>query len=141
MRARRALTYDHLVVAVGARATCAVRSGITFGQDPSEEDMHRRLGDLERGSVSSVAFVVPAGIAWPLPLYEIALMTAGHAWGIGIDRLPLTLITPRGAATGHLRRGRQRHGGQAPRAPWHRVHRLVVCRDECGHVTMDQAAA
>jgi hypothetical protein len=45
----------------------------------------------QRDSVSSVAFVVPAGVARPLPLHEIALMTAGHAWRIGIDRLPLIL--------------------------------------------------
>ena len=40
-----------------------------------------------------MAFVVPPGPGWPLPAYELALMTAHHAWDA--DRRPqITPITP-----------------------------------------------
>jgi sulfide:quinone oxidoreductase len=41
-----------------------------------------------------VAFVVPGGTSWPLPLYELALMTAAEVWGMGIDDAELTFVTP-----------------------------------------------
>src|SRR5205814_1094312 len=34
---------------------------------------------VESGEVGSVAFVVPQGVTWPLPLYELALLTAQRA--------------------------------------------------------------
>jgi sulfide:quinone oxidoreductase len=88
------LDYDHLVLAVGARARPAWSHGLTFGEDPSEEALHGLLDEIERGFVAQVAFVVPGGTVWPLPLYELALMTARQAWGMGMDRVRFTLITP-----------------------------------------------
>jgi sulfide:quinone oxidoreductase len=88
------LAYDHLVLAVGARARPAWSHGLTFGQDPSEEALHGLLDEIERGFVAQVAFVVPYGIVWPLPLYELALMTARQAWSMGMDRVRFTLVTP-----------------------------------------------
>ena len=32
-------------------------------------------------------------MAWPLPLYELALMTAGRAYDMGVD-LETTIVTP-----------------------------------------------
>jgi sulfide:quinone oxidoreductase len=52
------------------------------------------LQDLEEGYTKRVAFVIPPGAVWPLPLYEIALMTAREVWGIGVDGAELTVITP-----------------------------------------------
>ena len=37
------------------------------------------LSDIDRGVVERVAFALPGGATWPLPLYELALLTADHA--------------------------------------------------------------
>jgi sulfide:quinone oxidoreductase len=88
------LDYDHLVIAVGARARRAWSHGISFGEDPAEEALHCLLDEMDRGFVSQVAFVVPVGTVWPLPLYELAIMTARQAWSMGMDRVRFTLVTP-----------------------------------------------
>jgi sulfide:quinone oxidoreductase len=90
----RDVAYDHLVVAVGARATPSFPHAITFGEDPSEERLHGMLADLEQGYLQRVAFVVPAEATWTLPLYELAVMTARQAWTMGMDRVRFTLVTP-----------------------------------------------
>ena len=89
------LAYDHLVLAVGARARRAWRQGITFGEDPAEEALHGLLEEVERGYVKQVVFVVPGcGPVWPLPLYELALMAARQAWSMGMDRVRFALVSP-----------------------------------------------
>lgn len=41
-----------------------------------------------------VAFVVPWGAVWSLPIYELALMTATYLAERGLDRVELALVTP-----------------------------------------------
>ena len=56
------------------------------------------LAGLEHERTQSVAFVVPEGCTWPLPLYELALTTADQARGTSSDEVHLHLVTPeRGA--------------------------------------------
>jgi sulfide:quinone oxidoreductase len=43
--------------------------------------------------VRALAFTMPAGIAWPLPIYELALLTAVHLADAGSD-IRLELVTP-----------------------------------------------
>ena len=38
--------------------------------------------------------MVPAGVTWSLPLYELALMTAHRAYEMSLDDVELTFITP-----------------------------------------------
>jgi sulfide:quinone oxidoreductase len=88
------LAYDHLVLAVGAEPRRAWPHGIAFGEDPAEESLHGLLDEIERGFAKRVAFVVPAGPVWPLPLYELAMMTARQAWSMGMDEVRFMLVTP-----------------------------------------------
>ena len=53
------------------------------------------MQDIETGYVTSIAFVLPEGPAWPLPLYELALMTAERARSMNVEPR-LTFITPEG---------------------------------------------
>jgi sulfide:quinone oxidoreductase len=53
------------------------------------------LREIELGEVKSVAFVLPDWPVWPVPLYELALMTAERARAISAD-LQISLITPEG---------------------------------------------
>src|SRR4051812_48750387 len=89
--------YDALILAVGAQPRPAYDRVLTFGADARTEVLNSLLADLEQGYTRSVAFVVPPGVSWPLPLYEIALMTARQVWGMGIDGLDLHIVTPEGS--------------------------------------------
>jgi sulfide:quinone oxidoreductase len=88
------LGYDVLVLAVGARPRPPFPQAITFGADPRTEVLNGLLADLEGHYTRSVAFVVPPGVAWPLPLYELALMTAREAWSMGIEDAQIQIVTP-----------------------------------------------
>ena len=48
---------------------------------------------MEGGYAKRIAFVSPARMAWQLPIYELALMTAGRAYDSGVE-LETTIVTP-----------------------------------------------
>ena len=54
--------------------------------------MHGLIQDLEDGYIKRIAFVVPPAASWPLPIYELALMTAERAFDMCVD-VELTLVT------------------------------------------------
>ena len=88
------IAYDALLVAVGARTDVAIPGALTF-RGPRDVIAYRRLlHALDTGRVRNVAFAVPDGIAWTLPLYELALLTARHLRGKGRDDVALTIVTP-----------------------------------------------
>jgi sulfide:quinone oxidoreductase len=89
----RRLRYDALLVAPGARAVDGVPGAITWrpGGDPAVYG--GLLRDLEEGYARRLAIVVPTGATWPLPAYELALMTAGEAAGMG-KPAQVTVVTP-----------------------------------------------
>ena len=41
-----------------------------------------------------IAFVVPPGVTWALPIYELALMTQRRALELGLDDVRITVVTP-----------------------------------------------
>jgi sulfide:quinone oxidoreductase len=84
--------YDVLVLALGASAVPAFTHALTFGAHP--EALNGVLADLEQGWSRSVAFVVPRGCSWPLPMYELALMTAEAVWSMNMDDVDMHLVTP-----------------------------------------------
>jgi sulfide:quinone oxidoreductase len=88
------LEYDVLVLAVGARQVSALRRALTFGVERDPEMFNGLLADIEQGYARRIAFVVPPAVSWPLPLYELALMTAAQAAGMGMEKLEFTLVTP-----------------------------------------------
>lgn len=87
------LGYDELIVATGATARPAYEHGISFDRAHDPQAFDEFVSDLRSGFVTSVAFVVPPGVAWTLPAYELALFTV--AWGR--DRpggVEVTILTP-----------------------------------------------
>jgi sulfide:quinone oxidoreductase len=87
------IAYDALVLALGAHARPRYQHALTIDDRMLDETFHGLLQDVEDGYTDSVAFVSPGRIAWPLPLYELALMTAGRASEMGIA-LKATLVSP-----------------------------------------------
>jgi sulfide:quinone oxidoreductase len=88
-----AIEYDALVLALGARARARYEHAVTIDDRNLDEKLHGLIQDIEGDYVHSVAFVSPGRMAWPLPLYELALMTAARAYDMGIE-LATTIITP-----------------------------------------------
>jgi sulfide:quinone oxidoreductase len=91
------LPYDAILVAVGARSEPAYRRAITWTPESDPEIFGGLRRDLEEGYAKSVAFVVPPGVAWSLPAYELALMTAWDASGMGQDDVRVSVVTPEDA--------------------------------------------
>jgi sulfide:quinone oxidoreductase len=85
--------YDKLLVAVGAGREAAYEHALTFRGQEDTEPARGLVQDLEGGYVKRFAFVVPPGSSWPLPLYELALMTARRARESSAD-VEITLVTP-----------------------------------------------
>jgi sulfide:quinone oxidoreductase len=88
------IPYDVLLVACGALPFPAIPGALTF-RGPSDVDLVSQvLGGIAAGDVHSVAFVIPWGSVWPLPAYELALLTASHARTGDAGEIALTLVTP-----------------------------------------------
>jgi sulfide:quinone oxidoreductase len=88
------ISYDLLVVCPGARPHPAFQDGVTFERELSPEDFDEALADFSDGFAPHVAIVVPDGVAWTMPAYELALLVA--AWGDRHhpDASCVTVITP-----------------------------------------------
>ena len=82
----RALGYDRLIVATGARAVEGVPGATTFRGPLSAGAVEGAL----RRARERVLFTLPAGAGWTLPLYELALLAA-HELPDGPE---LTIVTP-----------------------------------------------
>ena len=79
------VAYDALLIAVGGIQRSPYPRALAFGTPESEERMHGLIQDLEDGYIKRIAFVVPPAASWPLPLYELALLTAARAFDMCVD--------------------------------------------------------
>jgi sulfide:quinone oxidoreductase len=86
-------SYDALVLALGARRRAAIPGALTFRDQRDIHHVRRLLADLRAGAVRRVAFASPLGVAWTLPLYELALLTARAIEDEGLDA-SVALVTP-----------------------------------------------
>ncbi len=89
----RELHYDALLVALGAGQSNPYLHAALFTDRNGGETFTSIVADIDKRRVESVAFVVPTGPVWTLPLYELALLTAHRAQASAIP-LQLTFVTP-----------------------------------------------
>lgn len=87
------IDYDTLVVASGATTSDPLPGALCFGGRDDVAAVRELLDDLVARRARSVAFALPSQSMWPLPLYELALMTAAHVREHGVDA-PIWLVTP-----------------------------------------------
>ena len=81
--------YDMLLLATGGHAADALHGALTFRGAEQGEPLRALLESEPR----SIAFVAPPGATWPLPIYELALLSAAelHRRGAATD---VRLVTP-----------------------------------------------
>jgi hypothetical protein len=89
-----ALEYDALVLALGAHRYAPFPQAHTFFAEDAPALLGDLVGDLELAWSKSVAFVVPPTVAWTLPAYELALLTAREVRAMGIDDARIAIVTP-----------------------------------------------
>ena len=90
----RALPYDVLLVAIGARPTVAIPGSVTIAGPVYTSRFRTVLRELDERRIRRVVFAVPPASSWPLPLYELALMTAARVAERGLRKVELSLVTP-----------------------------------------------
>ncbi len=86
--------YDALLVALGARGREAVPGALTFAGPESTAALKAVLDEALAGDVRRIVFALPAGVTWPLPLYELALLTASMLVDHGTGGVEVVLVTP-----------------------------------------------
>ena len=86
--------YGTLIVAVGARQVGTIVGAIPFRGAQDAAKVKALLNESHAGRHRRIAFVVPGGHTWPLPLYELALHTSVWLDERGISGVPLALVSP-----------------------------------------------
>jgi sulfide:quinone oxidoreductase len=87
------LPYDALLLGLGVSMAERYEHATTVDDARIDEHLHGLVQDVEEGYLKRLAFVIPAPIPWPLPAYELALLTAERAWDMQAE-LAVTILTP-----------------------------------------------
>jgi sulfide:quinone oxidoreductase len=86
--------YDVLVLTLGARSREAVGGALTFRGPEDEAALEQLLARAITGEIGRLVFAIPPAATWPLPLYELALMTAEYLVDHGTRGVDVVLVTP-----------------------------------------------
>jgi sulfide:quinone oxidoreductase len=78
------LAYDALLVAIGARAEPALPGALTYSGPESNPPLRALLDSLRAGKVRRLVFAVPPAARWPLPIYELAVLTSRYVRRHGV---------------------------------------------------------
>lgn len=90
----RRVPYDVLAITTGGRRVAPFAGALTFGTtDDMTADLRTLVADVLEGDAESVAFALPFPSSWPLPLYELALLTAHELREHGCDAA-IRIVTP-----------------------------------------------
>jgi len=95
-RAGDRLSYDALVIASGTQLRPAFDGAITIDDRNLGGTLRGLVQDVEEGYTNEIAFVAPAQAFWPLPLYELALLTAQRAFDMNA-RVDISIVSPESA--------------------------------------------
>lgn len=85
--------YDALLIALGATPYEALSGALTFRGPADVVPFGILLDEIAAGHARRLAFAVPAEVAWSLPLYELALLTAQRLKDREVDDFELTFVT------------------------------------------------
>jgi sulfide:quinone oxidoreductase len=91
------LSFDLLLVAPGAVPVAAVPGAICFRGPTEAAALRQLLEDASAGIIDRITFAVPTGVSWPLPLYELALLTRSYLVDEGAVDVAVAIVTPEDA--------------------------------------------
>lgn len=89
-----AIPYDMLVVAIGAVPRPVIPGAVTFAGPQDAPALEHLLDAIARGEIRRLAFTVPAGATWSLPVYELAVMASVELRNRGVSGAELMVATP-----------------------------------------------
>jgi sulfide:quinone oxidoreductase len=89
----RTLDFDLLLLGVGAQATVSIPGSVSLKGPGYTGRFRNVLRELDRRKLHRLAFAVPSGASWPLPLYELALMTAARVEDRRLRHVEIHLVT------------------------------------------------
>jgi sulfide:quinone oxidoreductase len=90
------LSYDALLVCIGARPVRALPGAITFRGGRDAAAVRAALDAVGPGDRATIAFAVPFGAFWTLPLYELTILAAAQLRGRGA-RARIVMTSPEAA--------------------------------------------
>ena len=88
------LSYDALLIAIGAQAGEAVPGAVTFSGSDDVPRLREVLEAAQAGVIDRIAFTMSDETWWPLAAYELALLTRSHLSRHGADEVSVHLVTP-----------------------------------------------
>jgi sulfide:quinone oxidoreductase len=85
--------YDSLILAIGVKRLARVAGALTFADHSRAPQFEAVLEDLAAGTARRIVFAIPSGVCWALPMYELALFTAGYAREREVEA-DIAIVTP-----------------------------------------------
>jgi sulfide:quinone oxidoreductase len=90
----RPISYDALVLAAGAVPIGAVPGALTFAGPRDIPLVKALIGEIATSGATRLVVAIPAGTAWTLPAYELALLSAAHLRTASGDPAEVAIVTP-----------------------------------------------
>jgi sulfide:quinone oxidoreductase len=87
------LEFDVAIICVGAKPRAAFGHAATLGTSGEPIDIDTLLRRAAEHESGRIAFVVPPTGSWPLPVYELALMSERRARELSV-KVQITIVTP-----------------------------------------------
>lgn len=88
------LAWDVLLLALGGRTREGIPGSLTFRGPRDQAALTEVVNDAVDSRLRSLTFALPTLAAWPLPLYELALMTKVRLEDMGATKVEVQLVTP-----------------------------------------------
>jgi sulfide:quinone oxidoreductase len=88
------LEWDVLLLALGARMREGIPGALTFRGPDDRAALTELIAEAATGRLRSLTFALPTLAAWPLPLYELALMTKVQLEDTGATTVEVDIVTP-----------------------------------------------
>lgn len=91
------ISYDYLIVACGTRLLASVSGAVIFWGVADDGRVQDVIRDLREGKLHRVAFTMPGGGTWALPIYELALLAEAELSRGSVEGASLVVVTPEDA--------------------------------------------
>ncbi|HEX2706584.1 MAG TPA: FAD-dependent oxidoreductase [Solirubrobacterales bacterium] len=88
------IPYDYLILAAGVQLLWPFPGATAFWGVADEAGIEHVLRGLREGELRRVAFALPGGCSWALPLYELALLADAELSKAGVEGAHLVVVTP-----------------------------------------------